>query len=90
MTTARLSRKGKLLRQGERVSLCVQSEEPPYKYASIEGPIVAIEAADTDHDTRHLAHRYLGQSAATTISQRCGISCKAWSPSSCACVPNVG
>ena len=60
MTTAKRSRKGKLLTPGGRISLCVQKEEPPCKYVSLEGPIVAIEAADTDHDTRHPAHRYMG------------------------------
>ena len=61
MTTGGQSRKGKLLKPGTRISLCVQKEEPPYKYVSVEGPIVAVEAADTDRDTRHLAHRYLGK-----------------------------
>lgn len=59
MTTGGVSRKGKLLKRVERISLCVHSEEPHYRYVSIEGPI-SIEAANTDTDTRHLAHRYLG------------------------------
>ena len=41
--TARSSRKGKLLEQAGRFSLCAQAETPPYKYVSVEGPIVAIE-----------------------------------------------
>jgi PPOX class probable F420-dependent enzyme len=60
MTTSGISRKGKLLKKVERISLCVQAENPPYKYVSIEGRIQSIKAADTDKDTRHLAHRYLG------------------------------
>jgi nitroimidazol reductase NimA-like FMN-containing flavoprotein (pyridoxamine 5'-phosphate oxidase superfamily) len=59
MTTGGVSRKGKLLKRVERISLCVHSEELHCKYVSIEGPI-SIEAANTDTDTRHLAHRYLG------------------------------
>jgi uncharacterized protein len=44
-----------------RFSLCVQTETPPYKYVSVEGPIVAIEAAaDLERHRRPLAHRYLG------------------------------
>ena len=54
MTTGGVSRKGKLLKRAERISLCVHSEEPHYKYVSIEGPI-SIEAANIDTDTRHLA-----------------------------------
>ena len=52
--------KGKLLERAGRFSLCVQTETLPYKYVSVEGPIVAIEAADLDRDKRPLARRYLG------------------------------
>jgi hypothetical protein len=38
----------------------VQTETPPYQYVSVEGPIIAIEAVDVEHDLRPLAHRYLG------------------------------
>ena len=55
------TRKGRLLRQGERVSLCVQTETPPYKYVSIEGPVTSITRNDLERDVRPLAHRYLGQ-----------------------------
>jgi nitroimidazol reductase NimA-like FMN-containing flavoprotein (pyridoxamine 5'-phosphate oxidase superfamily) len=58
--TARMSQKGKLLKRAGRFSLCAQSETPPYKYVSVEGPIVAIETADLEGDRRPLAHRYLG------------------------------
>jgi len=53
-------RKGKLLERAGRFSLCAQTETPPYKYVSVEGPIVAIEAADLERDRRPLARRYLG------------------------------
>jgi len=59
--TDRTSRKGRLLSPGARVSLCVQTEAPPYKYVSVEGPVVSIEPADRERDTRPLAHRYLGE-----------------------------
>lgn len=58
--TGRDTRKGRLLQVGRRVSLCVQTETPPYKYVSVEGPVTAIEPADLARDTRPLAHRYLG------------------------------
>jgi len=38
----------------------VQTETLPYKYVSVEGPIVAVEAADLERDRRPLARRYLG------------------------------
>ena len=58
--TARRSRKGKLLERAGRFSLCAQTEMPPYKYVSVEGPIVTIEVADLERDRRPLSRRYLG------------------------------
>lgn len=58
--TDRDSRKGRLLAGGVRVSLCAQVETPPYRYASVEGPIVSIEPADRERHLRPMAHRYLG------------------------------
>jgi nitroimidazol reductase NimA-like FMN-containing flavoprotein (pyridoxamine 5'-phosphate oxidase superfamily) len=60
LLTGRNSRKGRLLTQAGRFSLCVQTEAPPYRYVSVEGPITAIEAVDVERDLRPLAHRYLG------------------------------
>jgi nitroimidazol reductase NimA-like FMN-containing flavoprotein (pyridoxamine 5'-phosphate oxidase superfamily) len=60
IVTARASRKGRLLARADRFSLCAQTETPPYKYVSVEGPIIATEVADLDRDLRPLAHRYLG------------------------------
>jgi nitroimidazol reductase NimA-like FMN-containing flavoprotein (pyridoxamine 5'-phosphate oxidase superfamily) len=60
VVTSRTSRKGRLLQRASRFSLCVQTEVSPYRYVSVEGPIVAIEASDLDRDLRPLARRYLG------------------------------
>jgi nitroimidazol reductase NimA-like FMN-containing flavoprotein (pyridoxamine 5'-phosphate oxidase superfamily) len=60
IVTGRKSRKGRLLTVAGRFSLCVQTEKPPYKYVSVEGPIVSTEAADIERDLRPLARRYLG------------------------------
>jgi hypothetical protein len=60
LVTGRTSRKGLLLERMRRFSLCAQTETPPYKYVSVEGPIVAIEDADVERDLRPLAHRYVG------------------------------
>jgi nitroimidazol reductase NimA-like FMN-containing flavoprotein (pyridoxamine 5'-phosphate oxidase superfamily) len=59
--TGRESRKGRLLARARRFSLCVQAENPPYKYVSVEGAIVSTEAADIERDLRPLARRYLGE-----------------------------
>ena len=60
IVTERDSRKGRLLEESGRFSLCAQTEQPPYKYASVEGPITSIEPSDVERDERPLAHRYLG------------------------------
>jgi len=59
--TAKASRKGKLLERAHRISLCVQTEVDPYKYVSVEGPIVAMQPADTERDERPMAYRYYGK-----------------------------
>ena len=54
------SLKGKLLEVGVRLSLVAQSEEPPYKYVSVEGPVVSIDESTKD-DLLAMAVRYLGE-----------------------------
>jgi nitroimidazol reductase NimA-like FMN-containing flavoprotein (pyridoxamine 5'-phosphate oxidase superfamily) len=58
--TERQSRKGRLLAVGTRLSLCAQTETPPYRYVTVEGVVVAVETSDRERDTRPIAHRYLG------------------------------
>ena len=60
VVTATTSRKARLLQHAGRFSLCAQAETWPYKYVSVEGPVVAIEPADLERDRRPLAHRYFG------------------------------
>jgi nitroimidazol reductase NimA-like FMN-containing flavoprotein (pyridoxamine 5'-phosphate oxidase superfamily) len=56
--TARSSRKGLAIRAAGRISLCAQDENPPYRYVSVEGPVV-IEDLDPA-ERLAMAHRYLG------------------------------
>lgn len=58
--TGAQSRKGKLLLEASRFSLCAQTEQAPYKYVSVEGPITAIETPDQEKYMRPMARRYLG------------------------------
>jgi PPOX class probable F420-dependent enzyme len=52
------SRKGRLLEVGVRLSLCAQTEQAPYRYVSVEGPVIAIDPlAD---ELLPMAIRYLG------------------------------
>jgi nitroimidazol reductase NimA-like FMN-containing flavoprotein (pyridoxamine 5'-phosphate oxidase superfamily) len=54
------TRKERLLSENVRISLCAQDENPPYRYVTIEGPVVSIEPADLERDARPMARRYLG------------------------------
>jgi uncharacterized protein len=68
--TGRNSRKGRLLAHAGRFSICVQTETPPYRYVSVEGPITAIEAVALERDLRPLAHRYLGVEAGDSFVEQ--------------------
>lgn len=58
--TGRDSRKMELVRQAGRVSLIAQESALPYRYASVEGPVVSIEDPAKQDDRRTMAERYLG------------------------------
>lgn len=55
------SLKAKLLARAGRFSLCVQTENVPYRYVSVEGPIVETRQVDRESDARVMARRYLGK-----------------------------
>jgi PPOX class probable F420-dependent enzyme len=54
------SRKAQLMRDVGRIGLCVQTEDAPYQYVSIEGPVTFGEP-DPERDIREIAFRYLGK-----------------------------
>ena len=61
--TAGSSAKAQLLRQAGRATLCVQREELPYAYVTVEGP---IETGATERAMRvEIASRYLGSKVGT-------------------------
>lgn len=57
--TGATSRKAMLLRAAGRAGFCVQTEAPPYRYVSVEGP-VTIGPVAYERDIRAMALRYLG------------------------------
>ncbi len=61
--TGRPTRKARLIERAGRVSLCVQSEQPPYKYVSVEGPVVGSHHSK-EEERREIATRYLGPQGA--------------------------
>ena len=58
--TNKNAKKVERLEQEGRFTLCVQDESPPYKYVSVEGPIISIEDADHERELTPIARRYLG------------------------------
>ena len=57
--TGRRSRKAAAIRAAGRFSVCAQDDSPPYRYVSVEGPVVSEEELDPA-ERRAMARRYLG------------------------------
>lgn len=57
--TARTSVKAKFIAEAGRFSICVQDETTPYRYVSVEGPVVAIDDPLKPVVREAMAHRYL-------------------------------
>ncbi|GGM36317.1 pyridoxamine 5'-phosphate oxidase [Longimycelium tulufanense] len=62
--TARASVKAKLVLAAGRFSICVQDESPPYRYVSVEGPVVDVQDPIDPAARAALAHRYLDSTTA--------------------------
>jgi PPOX class probable F420-dependent enzyme len=54
------ARKARLLQPGTRVAFCVQSEEMPPKYVSVQGRVASAEPADVARDVKPVVRKYLG------------------------------
>jgi PPOX class probable F420-dependent enzyme len=54
------ARKARLLTAGAKVSFCVQSEEMPPKYVTIQGRVVSAAPADVARDVKPIVRKYLG------------------------------
>jgi PPOX class probable F420-dependent enzyme len=63
------SLKEKLIRAAGRFSLTAQVEEPPYRYATAEGDVTAIEPA-TREVVEAIAVRYLGAEAGAAFTDQ--------------------
>jgi nitroimidazol reductase NimA-like FMN-containing flavoprotein (pyridoxamine 5'-phosphate oxidase superfamily) len=61
--TGARSRKATLIKAAGRIGFCVQSEQPPYQYVSVEG-LASFGEPDYERDVREVAIRYLGEQMA--------------------------
>lgn len=65
--------KERLLREAGRFSICAQVETLPYKYATAEGPVVALDEAPTEEQALGIAGRYLSaEEAARWVKDNLG------------------
>jgi PPOX class probable F420-dependent enzyme len=62
VSTGRGTRKARAIEAAGRFSLCVQDERPPYKYVTVEGPVIVEDASQAER--LELARRYLGPEGA--------------------------
>jgi hypothetical protein len=62
--TGRKTLKARLIHEAGRFSLCAQDESAPYRYVSVEGPVVAVEDPLPAAEREALAYRYLEEDAA--------------------------
>lgn len=67
--TGRSTHKGVALHAAGRFSLVAQTEEVPYKYVSVEGPVVEVRSVDYERDLLPMAVRYLGADHGTTYAE---------------------
>ena len=68
--TGRTSRKAALIEREQRLSLCAQTEEAPYRYVTVEGPVVAVEDDIDPEERKAIATGISGRSSETPISPR--------------------
>jgi hypothetical protein len=60
VVTSRRSRKGVAIEAAGRFGIVAQTEDLPYRYVSVEGPVVEVRRCEFERDLLPLAVRYLG------------------------------
>ncbi len=71
LTTGENSVKGRNMRRDPRVSLCIDDQEPPFRFAVIEGTAkLTAEDPDLLHWTTRIGGRYMGAEHADEYGQR--------------------
>ncbi|TCP49957.1 PPOX class probable F420-dependent enzyme [Tamaricihabitans halophyticus] len=58
--------KDRAIRKAGRLSFVVQSETPPYKYVTVEGPVIANDEPPTREQALVITRRYLPEEAAVS------------------------
>lgn len=68
-TMGRKARKKKLIARSGKISLCVQKEEFPYKYVTVEGSVVDTAEPPAEEQMYQVVKRYLPEEAARGMVQ---------------------
>jgi uncharacterized protein len=63
--TSNSSRKGRAIQRAARFGLVAQIEDVPYRYVSVDGPVVESRPCVFERDLVPMAVRYLGEEAGT-------------------------
>jgi len=69
-TQGRKARKIDLIRKAGAVSFVVQHDQFPYRYVTIEGPVVSIDKPPTSDQMLKVLRRYLPEEQAQGFAQR--------------------
>lgn len=73
-TTWHASIKGKALACDPRISLCVQDDQPPFSYVTLDGTVTTSDdPADLKYWAGRLGGRYMGEDKAEMLAERNGI-----------------
>lgn len=67
--TSRDSRKARAIEASRQFSLAVQDEGLPYRYVTVEGPVVEVRRCELERDLVPMAVRYLGEQAGRAYGQ---------------------
>jgi hypothetical protein len=67
--TSRTSPKGAAIEAAGRFGLVAQTEEIPYRYVSVEGPVVDVRPCELERDLLPMAVRYFGPDLAERYAQ---------------------
>jgi len=71
LTTGENTVKGRNMRRDPRVSLCIDDQQPPFRFAVIEGTAnLTSEDPDLLHWTTRIGGRYMGAERADEYGQR--------------------
>jgi PPOX class probable F420-dependent enzyme len=74
LTTEESSVKGRALRRDPRAVLCVDDQQPPYSYVTIEGVVtISEDLGELRHWASQIGRRYMGPERAGEFGDRNGV-----------------